>query len=143
MSMTNYLKKIIMLKDMPVGASEQPKDSQVIRISFRGLGAGYESFVTSITTHFDPSMTFLILQHLFMDYNLSLKPTMEIPIEANLVTTSTKVDEHQLSTKAPRKGIMRLTSIIASTSLAILLCTEGNCHRLAWYQKPSQNHRQQ
>lgn len=66
-------------------------------------------------------MTFSMLQHLLMDYELSLTTTfMESTIEANFMSKSAKEMIIELLARShtksvPRKGMVRLIVIIAST----------------------------
>lgn len=77
LSMAEYLKKVSIVKDAIVVAGERLKESQIILITLDGLGIGYKSFVTSITTQFDHNMTFAMLQHLLMDYDLAVSAAKE------------------------------------------------------------------
>lgn len=65
--MEEYLIKISVLKDALAVAREKLKEYEVILLALGGLGNEYKSFVTSITTWFDHSMSFATLKHLLMD----------------------------------------------------------------------------
>lgn len=85
--MSEYLKRICVLKDKLAAAGDKLKDSQVILIALGGLGPEFQSFVTSITMRFDHSMTFPNLQQLLMDHELRIAPAQATTtIEANIVT---------------------------------------------------------
>lgn len=82
-SMSEYLKRISVFKDKLAAAGEGLKDAHLILITLGGLGPEYQSFVTSITTRMDHTMSFAQLKHLLMDHDLQLsstKPTLEVNV---------------------------------------------------------------
>lgn len=65
--MKEFITRLLVLKDFLVAIGEGLKDSEIILITLGALGDGYESFVTSVTTRFDPAMTSTSLCELLMD----------------------------------------------------------------------------
>lgn len=68
--MEDFIIKISVLKDALAATGECLKDSEIILITLGALGEGYESFITSVRTRFDPEMTFASLCELLMDQDL-------------------------------------------------------------------------
>lgn len=69
-SMEEFITRILVLKDLLATIGEGLKDSELILIILGALGDGYESFITSIMTRFDPQMTFTSLCELLMDQEI-------------------------------------------------------------------------
>lgn len=65
--MKEFITRLSVLKDSLAATGEGLKDSEIILMTLGVLGDGYESFVTSITTRFDPTMMFASLCELLMD----------------------------------------------------------------------------
>lgn len=55
--MGDFIKKISVLKDALAAQGNNLKESEVILITLGGLGEEYESFVTSIATRYDETIT--------------------------------------------------------------------------------------
>lgn len=84
-------------------AGEILKDSQLIFIAIGGLGSLCESFQTSITTHFDHSISFESFTDLLLDFESSLEQapaTEEVTIQVNVASKSSKGGESLSSGKA-------------------------------------------
>lgn len=65
--MEEFMTKISVLKGALAATDKQLKEFEVILITLGALNEGYDSFVTSVTTRFDPGMTFASLCELLMD----------------------------------------------------------------------------
>lgn len=61
LSMEDFITKISILKDAMAATGERLKESEIISITLGALGEGCESFDASVTTRFDPEMTFASL----------------------------------------------------------------------------------
>lgn len=71
--MEDFITTILIIKDELATIGETLKESEVILITLGALNDDYESFVTSITTRFDHSMTFSSLCELLMDHEMRLR----------------------------------------------------------------------
>lgn len=72
LSMEDFLTKVSVLKDAIVANGERLKEAKIILITLGALGEGYESFVTSVTTRYNPGMTFFALCELLMDQEMRM-----------------------------------------------------------------------
>lgn len=98
--MEEFLAKISILKDVLAATGERLKDSEIILDTLGALGNGYESFVTSVTTHFDPEMTFASLCELLMDHEIRSQQNQSIfnqPSVNIAIKDSPKLGEDNLS----------------------------------------------
>lgn len=71
MLMEEFITKISILKDALATTGDILKEAEVILIALGALDDEYEAFVTSITTRFDPTMTFATLCELLMDQEIN------------------------------------------------------------------------
>lgn len=99
--MEDFITKVIIIKDSLAATSEALKESEVILITLGALGEEFESFVTSITTRYAPSMTFTTLCELLMDQEMRIeKSKSTAPLFVNVVVkTYNKKNEVTNSTK--------------------------------------------
>lgn len=65
--MEEYISQITVLKDALAATGEHLKETYIILIALGGPSMEYESFVTTITTRFDHSMSFSTLCELLLD----------------------------------------------------------------------------
>lgn len=70
--MKEYIVKIEILRDALPATSEKLKESEVILSTLQGLNDDYEAFVISVTTCWDPNLTFSELGELLMDQKLRI-----------------------------------------------------------------------
>lgn len=98
--MEEFITKIFVLKDTLTTMGESLKESEIILIALGALGEEYKSFVTSITTRFDPVMTFVALCELLMDREIQIQRNSLVnPI---LVNAAVKYDFGKLATSSPK-----------------------------------------
>lgn len=90
MSIEEFITKVSALKDVLAVTSESLKESEIILIMLGALGEEYESFVTSITTRYDTSMTFAMLCELLMDQDLHLLKKADISLSVNAAVKSSQ-----------------------------------------------------
>lgn len=96
--MDEYTVKVSVLKDALVATGKTLKESEIIlitRFTLGGLGEEFESFVTSITSRYDPQLTFSELGELLMD--------QEMRIEKSRTSSHYKKEDFFLPTLATNK----------------------------------------
>lgn len=86
--MEEFVTKVSVIKDALAATGEPLKESEVILITLGALGDEFESFVTSITTKYDSSMTFAGLCELLMDHEMRLQKSQ--PSASLSVNTAVK-----------------------------------------------------
>lgn len=131
-----FITKVSILKDSLIATGETLKESEIILITLGALGEEYESFVTSITTRFDPDMTFASLCELLMDQDMRVQKGIsgsQGSINIAAKAESTKASRHlqplnrRLLVKfVAERCIPPLTAIAALTSSVFPLLTSGS-----------------
>lgn len=69
--MNDYLAHVQALRNHLTTIGEAILEPELVSTVIGGLGAGNESLATSMTTRFNRSITFLDLEAILMDYELS------------------------------------------------------------------------
>lgn len=110
-SIEEYITKIVILRDALAATREKLKESEVILSTLQGMSDKYEAFVTSVTTRWDPNLTFSKLGELLMDQELriaSRNSAAQIELEElNIVIAKTDRDKPDAKTNAGSRYDLR------------------------------------
>lgn len=87
-SMVDYLFHVMMFCNRLLTINEVILEPELVLTIIGGLGVGYESMFTSMTTRFDRSMTFLDLEEILMDYDMTNLEEKSFPIFTHAIITT-------------------------------------------------------
>lgn len=94
--MADYIAHV---RSLHISIREKIPESEVVLTVIGGLGVGYESLVTSLTTKLDHSMMFVNLQAILMDHELGVDLDTLAPIAANVVVVTLPIRRQQTLTR--------------------------------------------
>lgn len=98
--MEEFITKVLILKGVLAATGETLKELEVVLITLGALSDEYESFITSITTRYDPTMTFASLCELLMDQEIRIQKNQLV----NLLSINVAVKSYLKKADSPDSG---------------------------------------